>query len=161
MTSENGTPSRKPNAPSFIYGDLLFARIQDVSDNLMRKTDALLRASVGISVNEWRVLAAIAATPHATARIVVLETGLDKSWVSRLVRSLQERGFLQTAQDASDGRRKRLALTDQGKTVLETAISAVRSLQSQLLNGFSATEHEALPRLLSRLQREMDNPSNN
>lgn len=161
MASDNETSSRTRAAPSFVYGDLLFARLQDVSDNLARKTDALLRATVGISVNEWRILAAIAATPHATARIVVSETGLDKSWVSRLIRSLQDRGLLETAKDSSDGRRKRLDLTDQGRTALERAIAAVRNLQSQLLNGFSATEHEALPRLLSRLQREMDTPSNN
>lgn len=156
MANEINPTTGKRSAPSFIYGDLLFARIQNVSDSLMRKTDALLRTTVGISVNEWRVLAAIASTPHATAQIVVHETGLDKSWVSRLIQALSDRDLIIAEPDSSDGRRKRLTLTDQGKTVLETAITAVRGLQSKLLNGFSATEHEALPRLLSRLQREMD-----
>lgn len=156
MANENNPSTGRRSAPSFIYGDLLFARIQDVSDSLMRKTDALLRSTVGISVNEWRVLAVIAATPHATAQIVVSETGLDKSWVSRLVQALIDHDLIHAEPDSSDGRRKRLTLTDQGKSVLETAIVAVRGLQSQLLNSFTATEHEALPRLLSRLQREMD-----
>lgn len=156
MVNENDPVAEKRGTPPFIYGDLLFARIQDVSDSLMRRTDTLLQSKVGISVNEWRVLAAIAATPHANAQLVVAETGLDKSWVSRLIQSLHERDLLVTEPDSNDGRRKRLSLNDQGKAVLETAVSAVRGLQSQLLNGFSATEHEALPRLLSRLQRELD-----
>lgn len=156
MANETDTNAGKRNTPSFIYGDLLVARIQDVSDTLMRKTDALLRKNVGIGVNEWRVLAAIAATPHASAQIVVAETGLDKSWVSRLIHSLSQRALVRSEPDSSDARRKRLTLTDEGKSVLNSAITAVRGLQGQLLNGFTATEHEALPRLLSRLQREMN-----
>ena len=105
----------------------------------------------GIGVMEWRVLALAALRPGITAGEVSVVSGVDKSPVSRAVRSLIALGHLRSAEDASDNRRSPLFLTPSGEALHDRIILASLAREERLLDGLSADERQTLFDLFKRL----------
>jgi len=68
------------------------------------------------SLTEARVLYEIAHHEQPTATDVGKELGLDAGYLSRMLRSLEQRGLVRRTRSDADGRRAHLALTHSGKT---------------------------------------------
>lgn len=107
----------------------------------------------GVTVLEWRVVAALGALGDATAREVSDFTVLDKSNVSRAVDRLAARGLVGRARHPRDRRSKLLSLTPAGRALRDAV--AARSLERErlLLRGLSASERGAFSALLDKLER--------
>ena len=137
----------------FRYEDFIPAKAQALSSAITQLVSKELETAHGLSVNEWRILAHIAAVEGATAQSVSDASGVDKGWVSRSLNALLERGLVTRSTDKSDRRKRPLELSDEGVATFEKAAGDIRSLQNRLLDAFSAEDHEAFVRLMTRLQR--------
>lgn len=58
-------------------------------------------------------------------------TGLEPIYVSKLTRALQQAGFIQRQVKPGDSRALRLALTEQGRKILDEAVSRVHRLMAE------------------------------
>lgn len=111
-------------------------RIRAASRALVREWGFLNRTLAGTDLSPSGVhgLIEIGNTPDITAKRLSEELGLDKSTVSRLIRSLVEGGLVEELRSADDGRAKSLSLTSEGRRTLEAInVYAERQVRSAVM----------------------------
>lgn len=89
----------------------------------------------------------IARLPMEGARITTLaqRSRVTKQAVGKLVRGLEERGYVQRAPDPDDGRAFKVVLTRRGRALLEAALEEITAIEAQW-------EEVLTPRALKRLK---------
>ncbi|WP_309068629.1 MarR family winged helix-turn-helix transcriptional regulator [Microbacterium sp.] len=77
--------------------------------------------------------------------------GVDQPRASRLVQAAVEMGLARREADPSDARRTLVALTEQGRAIVDRSRGARSDAVSRALDGFSPAERDQLAALLTRL----------
>jgi len=107
----------------------------------------------GVSIPQWRVLAALGSFGETHAGRLVTLTTMDKVKVSRAVAGLLAAGHLRRRPDDSDARRELLALTAAGRALYATLIPLALRMQAELLAELPPDQGAALDAALTRLSR--------
>ena len=81
--------------------------------------DAAARIHPDLSPAAYKLLSFIARTGSANAHQLVDTFGMDKSFVSRQVRMLEDLGLVQSRADENDGRLRVLTATPEARAALE------------------------------------------
>jgi DNA-binding MarR family transcriptional regulator len=125
-------------------------------------TDRAL-APLGLTQAQYSVLAPLYSMSRTGAqpsqRELADATGLDTVYVSKLVRALEQAGFLTRATHAKDPRAVQLSLTDQGTDTVQRAIATVYELREHLtgpLGGNDGERTAALAAMLRELLAQSD-----
>jgi DNA-binding MarR family transcriptional regulator len=105
----------------------------------------------GIGIIEWRILYALAADPNVSANAICSRIDLDKAAASRSIQVLERLGYLTTATDPADARRRTIALTPAGLALHDRVLVVAMEREEHLLAGFDAEERELLLKLLRRM----------
>lgn len=121
------------------------------ANRLTQRTNRILRAALGVSQPDWRVLAILAVEPGATPARIGEISGVDKSVVSRSIASLVQRALVAVELDPEHARRTRLFLTAAGQAVHDDGVVMTRAGDEQLLTGFDETERLQLTDFMHRL----------
>ena len=108
-------------------------------------------AAHGVSIPQWRVLAALGSFGETHATRLVALTTMDKVKVSRAVAGLLQDGHLQRRPDGEDARRDLLELTTKGRALYATLIPLALRMQAELLAEMPPAEAAALDAALTRL----------
>jgi DNA-binding MarR family transcriptional regulator len=103
----------------------------------------------GVGMNDWRVLSYVGMDPGVTAQEVSNHTRIDKSVISRSVKSLVENGLVIV--ESSPGFR-RLYLTKDGAKLYKALVPVAMERERILLEGLDDDEVEELLRLLRKLR---------
>ena len=124
-----------------------------------RQFNAELLAAHGLTINDFDVLAQLARAPEQALKRVDLSERvlLTPSGITRLLKGLEQAGYVSNRPCAEDARVTYAVLTPKGEQKLaearETHVADVREVFSQL---FSVDELETLAELLERIpQREL------
>jgi MarR family transcriptional regulator, lower aerobic nicotinate degradation pathway regulator len=80
-------------------------------------------------------------------RLIYLDAATTKGVVDRL----EARGFVTARPDASDRRRRAIALTEMGRAVADAAVKVARKITRHTLTPLTAAEQQAVIRLLRKL----------
>jgi DNA-binding MarR family transcriptional regulator len=104
------------------------------------------------------VLGFFARHPGATQTDLAQHSGRDKAQLARLIKGLREQGLLEGQADAADRRSVRLALTAQGRAVLDALEQASAHLAVQAVAGMDDEEQRQLQILLQRVQQNLAGP---
>lgn len=96
----------------------------------------------GISIPEWRVMAAVAQAPAVAARDVVAVTPMDKMAVSRAVAALERKGLIDR-EPSSDKRVSTLKLTAKGETLFQRIAAIALKYEEALLQRLPPTDRKA------------------
>lgn len=107
-------------------------------------TDAL-----DLSQPQWRVLRALAPGEPLDSRTIARRCALLPPSVSRIVRSLQDRGLIALG-EAPDGRTRPLVLTDAGRAIFDQVAVLSEAVYRDIELAFG---REALVGLLAELRR--------
>ena len=124
-----------------------------------RVSDAIARhysERFGLSIPEWRVMAALGNTPCLSASEVATRTAMDKVQVSRAVANLLDAGRLSRKPDAQDGRIKRLALNTRGQAIYDQIVPLALELEARLVAMLGVEERRTLDRLIAKLMRQVE-----
>ncbi|HVE77975.1 MAG TPA: helix-turn-helix domain-containing GNAT family N-acetyltransferase, partial [Gemmatimonadaceae bacterium] len=97
--------------------------------------EGLLRSP--FSLTEARVIYELAHHERATATELGEELGLDAGYLSRILRSFQERGLVEKTSSASDGRQYILSLTERGQEAFAQLSAASRAEIEAILGRLS------------------------
>ncbi len=108
-------------------------------------------AAHGISIPQWRVLAALGSFGETHATQLTALTTMDKVKVSRAVAALLAAGHLRRRTDGEDARRDQLALTAKGQALYATLIPLALRMQAELLAELAPEGAAALDAALTRL----------
>jgi len=113
-----------------------------------------------LSINEWRVLAAIAEQPGLTASEIAADTGMHEMNVSRAVRVLARKGRVSRALDPRDRRRAPLRVTPEGAAIFAKVAAGAHRREAELRRALTEGELLNLTRLLDRLIETMTEVAN-
>ena len=105
----------------------------------------------GLSVTQWRVMAALGRFAPLTASDVGQRIVMDKVAVSRAVADLTKRALVERATDLDDRRRALLRLTPKGRAMHARIVPIALKYEAELYEALSAEERLALNGLCDRL----------
>ncbi len=107
----------------------------------------------GITIPQWRVLAALGSFGETHAQRLTMLTTMDKVKVSRAVAGLEASGLLRRRADADDARRDLLRLTAKGGRLYRELVPLAQAMQAELLAELPPGAAAALEAALDRLSR--------
>lgn len=120
---------------------------QVVSDSLHN----LYVGPFGLTVTQWRVMAALGRFGPLTASEVGQRIIMDKVAVSRAVAGLLKRGLIEKATDRSDRRRATLELSAAGRAMHTRIVPIALAYEQRLYEALTAEERERFNMLYDRL----------
>ena len=104
--------------------------------------EGLLKSS--FSLTEMRVLYELANQDRPTAAKLAREMGLDRGYLSRILKNFRERGLLETEASRTDGRQTLLSLTEQGRKAFARYNKASHDEVAAVLEQLSEPEQARL-----------------
>ena len=105
----------------------------------------------GLTVTQWRVMAALGRFAPLTASDVGQRIVMDKVAVSRAVSGLMKRGLVERATDRNDRRRASLRLSARGGAMHARIVPLALDYEGRLYQALSAEEKRRFDALADRL----------
>jgi MarR family transcriptional regulator, organic hydroperoxide resistance regulator len=102
----------------------------------------------GVTLQEWRVMAALAAQGAQRLSDLAALTSIELSTLSRLIGRMQRSGLLSRDRANGDRREISLKLTAKGTRLTRTIILTAKQYERLSLRGISKAEEAQLKRLL-------------
>lgn len=112
---------------------------------------ALYSDRFGLTVTQWRVMAALGRFAPLTASEVGQRIVMDKVAVSRAVTALLRRGLVERVTDRADRRRASLRLSARGKALHSRIVPIALDYEKRLVAALDAGERRRLDALTDRL----------
>lgn len=141
-----------------VVGTALDARIEAV-----RRFNRFYTRKIGVlhegllqspfSLTEARVLYELAHRAHATASELGKELALDAGYLSRILRSFEERGLIARTPSASDGRQSLVSLTEPGRAAFALLDERSRAEVGALLGTRPVVEQNRAIAAMHALER--------
>ena len=116
-----------------------------------RMHEAVREDGEGLAPMEARALRFLSHHEGSTQREMTLHTGRDKAQIARIVRTLLERGLVESTPDPEDGRAQRLKLTAAGRAMQRRMHQHRTLFEQALARGFDESEQAALVAQLDRM----------
>jgi DNA-binding MarR family transcriptional regulator len=113
-------------------------------------------ADTGVALQEWRVLAVLAATGEQRLSDLAGLTSIDLSTLSRLVTRMARQGLVARLSGNGDRRERRIALTEKGRGRTRAIIPTARRYERLALAGLNVAEERVLKQLLRRVYANLE-----
>ncbi len=142
----------QPGAAAGTIRDLLSYQVSRTA-NAMSRSAALRFAAYGVTLQEWRTLALLAAGGPLGLNELARAAGLDKAQMSRAVSALTARNLVRKRPSEAGGRATSLTLSRRGRALYADLIAAAaerdRAFRACLSDEEQASLHSALHKLQS------------
>lgn len=109
------------------------------------------RASYGLKIPEWRVMAVLGDSGAQTQRELVSATRMDKVAVNRACKVLEERDLARRSPNSRDGRSHHLELTAAGQAMHGKIMPHALEMEALLLEPLTQEERDQFVALLARI----------
>ena len=106
----------------------------------------------GIDHRIWRVLVMLQEQGPQSVHDLAAYGGFDRSTLSKIVNTAEERGFVARRIDRIDRRRSAVSLTDAGRAMIDQAAPDILSLFDAYFSDFSPGEVEQLMQMIVKLK---------
>jgi DNA-binding MarR family transcriptional regulator len=127
-------------------------QVRIAARRITRYVDARLRGT-GLSIEQFNLLTEIAASDDDSFSAIGLAAGLDKSTLSRNLRTLEKQGWVEIAVQGTKSARRHVWLTESGARKLEQVIPVWRAANSALARYVDLALTERVAAESSRLTR--------
>ena len=128
------------------------------TDKVFRKMCAQEVAEYDFTPNEIVVLMFLSNNPGLdSASDIAHFRNISKGLVAKSVESLCERGYLETGKDKKDRRLVHLYLTEKSNEVVSILKKCRREFERELYAGVAKSDMEAMGRVTSVMNRNLDN----
>ena len=144
------------NARTFDLNTYLPYRLSILSNRISSTISQVYHEKYALSIPEWRIVAILGNYQTCTATEIVDYTAMDKVAISRGVKKLIKRGFIERSEDADDRRRQNLSLTKVGQEVYEEVIPLTIEFEHMYINELNSKDIADLDRIVSKLFAVMD-----
>ncbi len=109
-----------------------------------------------INIAQWRVLLWLNSYENLYAKDLSAYTYMDKTQVSRLINQLERRGLIQRQAGEQDQRTQQLALTQDGKALLDKIIPKAIAWENSLIASLSQTDYRNLMTAMEKLEKQLN-----
>ena len=155
MTNATRAESAEPadnSAATLPLHQFLTYRLARVQAKLNTQANRILRATSGITLTQWRVIALVGAAGQARLSDLAKAAALDKGLLSRAVKTLVEDGSILTRTDENDHRAQVLSLSGKGQQIFERTLPVTRARQHRLREGLTEEELAVFRQVLDKLE---------
>ncbi|MGZ2461691.1 homoprotocatechuate degradation operon regulator HpaR [Rhizobium anhuiense] len=108
-------------------------------------------AAHDLTEQQWRVIRALAEAGTLDATEVAEKAFILAPSLTRMIRSLEERGFITRHKDEADGRRVLLKLAPSGRAIIDEVMPDSRRVYAEIDARFGASRVEELLNMLDDL----------
>ena len=141
-----------PRAPQALeLENFLPYRLSILAQLVSESLHALYADRYGLTVTQWRVMAALGRFAPLTASEVGQRIVMDKVAVSRAVTALLRRGLVERVTDRADRRRASLRLSARGRTLHARIVPIALAYEKRLVEALDAGERRRFDELTDRL----------
>jgi DNA-binding MarR family transcriptional regulator len=144
---KQGKRMQKPQ----IITDLLSSRLHTLAALSAASASIRVERKFSLTLLEWRSLGQLAAFAPLSLKDLAHRAGMDKSYASRTVSGLIERGFIASERNDADARGVMLTLTDKGQALYQQVIVDAESRNERLLRPLNQEDREHLMANLAAL----------
>ena len=113
-----------------------------------RGIDKRVSASVGLSIDEVHCLGVLFSEKPSSVKMLGELINVSPTRTSKILRDLEERGFLSRTLDVSDHRKEHVMLTEEGKRAVEKLLSLYSDIGSKVLASGPSEFASGVSRLL-------------
>ncbi len=106
----------------------------------------------GLKIPEWRLMAILGEHASLTQRDMVTATAMDKVTINRASTALAQRGLIERAPNAADGRSHHLTLTIAGRELYEQIVPEALAIRNELIEMLGTDELALLESILGKLR---------
>ena len=106
---------------------------------------------IGITSRQLSLLVAVAENPGASQRQLSQAVTLDVNTVSDTLRRMERKSLIFRNASANDGRSVTVTLTEQGREILETAVSRNAMFQEMISEQLQPDETDQLKTLINKM----------
>lgn len=106
---------------------------------------------LGLGLQEWRCVMALAARPGASGEEVARRMEMDRMTVSRALRRLEAAGRASRSADPEDGRRAAWRLTEAGWSVFDRVTPSALARDEAAFADLTEDERRVVRRVLARI----------
>lgn len=138
------------DAPRIIT-DLLSSRLHNLASLSAASASLRVQRKFGLTLLEWRSIGMLGAHAPLSLKELARRAALDKSYASRTVSSLIERGLIVSERSDTDARAVLLSLTKAGDALYRQVIVDANARNERLLRPLSPAQREQLMEMLSML----------
>jgi DNA-binding MarR family transcriptional regulator len=114
-------------------------------------------APLGITLDMWRVLAALSNNGEQRQIDLVEMTSIDASTMSRLVTRMVRLGLVTRARSKTSNREVVVELSAKGRAQVESLIPIAKSLEDIASSGLSAKDQAVVKRALKKMYENLTN----
>jgi DNA-binding MarR family transcriptional regulator len=111
---------------------------------------------LGLHVGQEMLLLCLADNSGATHTELAECLSVQQATVTRMVNRLERSGLVSRCKDPADQRISRVSLTSEGQALLEPIAEVWRSVEGQMLAGFTMEERIVLRRLLMQVYQNLN-----
>jgi DNA-binding MarR family transcriptional regulator len=126
-----------------------------IANKLSRGASKHYLSVFDVGIETWRCLVLLAIHKSVSAQQVSQIVGMDKASVSRCFKGMQLKGLITMGLDAVDGRLRIATLTAKGRALHDQIRQMALERERALLSVLSASDRDALVRLLKRLHENL------
>ncbi|MEK7345872.1 MAG: MarR family winged helix-turn-helix transcriptional regulator [Pseudomonadota bacterium] len=148
--SSREKPGKRAQKPMIIT-DLLSSRLHTLAALSAASTSLRVERKFSLTLLEWRSLGQLAAFAPLSLKDLAHRAGMDKSYASRTVSGLIERGFIASERNDADARGVMLTLTAKGQALYQQVIVDAEARNERLLRPLSKEDRQRLMTSLTAL----------
>jgi DNA-binding MarR family transcriptional regulator len=139
---------------TFLLENFLPYRLSVAAEIVSRLTMRTYLADSGLTISEWRLVAAVSRFGVLSPTAAGAYAAMDKVRVSRAAARLIEQGLLRQTQDPGDGRGRLLRLTRKGVALHQELVPAAGAVEATLMESLTKTERSVLSKALDKLSAQ-------
>lgn len=140
--------------PPFVPNYLLYL-LAAASEAASERFHAHVRTK-GLRVPEWRVLACLIDTDGSMVTELARYAMIEQSRLTKIIIQMDTRGLVTRRSDPKDGRRVRVFLTAQGRSLAEELIADAKINEQELLQSFRSGQGAEIKDTLRALIQHLD-----
>ncbi len=107
-----------------------------------------------LTVPEWRLLSVLAYSKRLPFAELVVQSASDKALVSRTLRLLEKRGFVEIQEEGNTPRKRLIcSISAEGEALHEKVIPLARRSQAEIIRVMTPEERRVVFRALKRVQQ--------
>lgn len=110
------------------------------------------------SLVEGRIIGEIGRNKNCTAQQIASELNMDKSYLSRILASLEKNNLIKRSTSKTDGREKQLTLTKNGDKLFEELELLSNKQVKQLLKGLGKNKIKQILQNMRSIQNLLNKP---
>jgi DNA-binding MarR family transcriptional regulator len=142
---------RSSGAAPRIITDLLSSRLHNLAGLSAASASLRVQRKFGLTLLEWRSIGMLGAHAPLSLKELARRAALDKSYASRTVSGLIERGLIVSERSDTDARAVLLSLTKTGDALYRKVIVDANARNERLLSPLNAEQRKQLMEMLAML----------